>query len=69
MNYFSMYAKKIPLYNNYFIVSVKVLYDNMFCNVSEKILICCTSMKPVYSVILIILHAHNVLSRTLTTKC
>lgn len=60
MNYFSMYAKKIPLYNNYFIVSVKVLYDNMFYNVSEKILICCTLMKLVYSVILIILHARNV---------
>lgn len=38
MNYFSMYTKVIPVHNNYFIVSVKVLYDNMFYNVSEKIL-------------------------------
>lgn len=69
MNYFSMYAKKIPLYNNYFIVSVKILYDNMFYNASEKILICCTLTNFVYSVILITLHAHDVLSRTLMTKC
>lgn len=69
MNYFSIYAKRISLYDNYFIVSVKVVQDNMFYNVSEKILICCTLMEFVYSVIRIVLHARNVSSTTLMTKC
>lgn len=38
MNYF-LYNKIVPLHDNYFIVSVKVVYDNMFCIAREDVLV------------------------------
>lgn len=38
MNYF-LYNKIVPSYDNYFIVSVKVVYDNMFCIAQEVVLV------------------------------